>query len=76
MKAYYETPSGAIDGSDLVRGMRLTTCQGLRPGKYVSDATLVALGKAIVAGKPLCATAVELGISRRTAGRWKKRLGL
>jgi len=48
----------------------------LRPGKYVSDATIVALGQAIVRGEPLCLTAKQLGISRRTASRWVKRLGL
>ena len=77
MRRYYETPNGSVDGEWLGSGgVRLFTNAGLRPGPYVSDDIIVRLGKAIVAGRPICKTATELGISRRTVQRWAKRLRL
>jgi DNA invertase Pin-like site-specific DNA recombinase len=70
---------GGLDVNEYLTGFRIIarrkTGSG-RPGKQVSNEAIVALGKAFIAGKPVCTTAERLGISRRTASRWIKRLNL
>jgi hypothetical protein len=70
---------GGLDVQEYLSGFRVIarrkTGSG-RPGKQVTNETVVRLGRAFLAGKPLCKTAMELEISRRTASRWIKRLGL
>lgn len=66
-----------LENKLLVGGFRVWKRHGaIRPGKYVPDSTIITLGKAIVAGQPLCATAQRLDINRKTAYRWVKRLNL
>lgn len=72
---------GYLDYYDVLvpgRGFQWTRNKGkgLRPGKQVTDDTIVAFGKAIVAGDTVIEACKRLAISSKTGYRWKKRLKL
>lgn len=75
-RIYDQGQRGAVDGELLREGYRIQTMRIRRPGKQVTDATIVALGQAIVAGDTVIMAASRLGISSKTGYRWKKRLAL
>lgn len=74
MKHYYETTNGCVGPGDL-KHMRIQQIRVRRPGKQVPDTTIVELAKTVLAGSTIQVVSTNLGISRRTASRWLKRLG-